>query len=75
MAARWPGRAMMIIPFNCAAPFRERLYVRLDCYLCGFCWPSIVPLPFGSGYVRLALAIPSCHTPFNCAAPFRERLS
>ncbi len=36
--------------------------------------PSIVPLPFGSGYdARYCGA--GCHAEaFNCAAPFRERL-
>ncbi len=37
-------------PFNCAAPFRERLFVYADDAVAGLS-PSIVPLPFGSGYI------------------------
>ena len=37
-------------------------------------WPSIVPPPFGSGYLPAYTgAIPPAAA-FNCAAPFRERL-
>ncbi len=36
--------------------------------------PSIVPLPFGSGYEMRTIIGGSILAPFNCAAPFRERL-
>ena len=49
----------------------------IDCRDRG-CWrkmdPSIVPLPFGSGYRRDLRRLGPHHTAFNCAAPFRERL-
>ncbi len=59
--------------FNCAAPFRERLFgVIAAAGVRGTA--SIVPLPFGSGYrPGPPTASPQAHR-FNCAAPFRERL-
>ena len=43
--AGWPQR-----PFNCAAPFRERLSTSAQQLITHYLNPSIVPLPFGSGY-------------------------
>ncbi len=44
-------------PFNCAAPFRERLHSRVDCQVTCDCRPSIVPPPFGSGYDKWLVKI------------------
>ena len=62
------------LSFNCAAPFRERLFLVTRLHRLTFANPSIVPLPFGSGYVLAAGVVCYSATAFNCAAPFRERL-
>ena len=61
-------------PFNCAAPFRERLSASMpDCYL----WRDGLQLcrPLSGAVISFIVTIRlSGPAGFNCAAPFRERL-
>ena len=60
--------------FNCAAPFRKRLFSAEHIAAMRILHPSIVPPPFGSGYPYDSQQRHRRRNPFNCAAPFRERL-
>ena len=75
MSAQLGGALRRQRSFNCAAPFRERLFAGLPDHSTLVIDASIVPLPFGSGYLPAHRIGGAADVGFNCAAPFRERLS
>ena len=59
--------------FNCAAPFRERLWLRPELLGSGHCRFNCAA-PFRERLLAEDFVLRTGITGFNCAAPFRERL-